>query len=844
VFNPVYDVMYSAKQLCLSPGVLGKNKPADGELVPRASQTKARYSRMSIERWLCAATLFLVLISSNLVSAQPFSVIKTFGVAASVTGCNPACELVQDATGALYGTTSGEAGGTVFKLRTDGSGFQVLRMFTNAPDGTVPWGTLTLDGSTLYGVTARGGSSDCGTLFSMGLDGSAFTVLKSFSSSDGWPQGNLTFSGGTLFGVLQSLALQGGTIFRVQTNGTGYTVLKRFRFFDNVTPRGRLLVSGTTLYGTITPSFFAGSAAVFSIGTDGSGYSIVRSFSLSDGDPTAGLTLSGGTLYGVTDFGGTYGAGTVFKMSTNGSGYTVLKALDPQFTGPEWPSGPLATDGSVLYGVTRWGGAGLGTLFKVGTNGTGYAMLDFFRPATGDPPQAGLLVSGSMLYGTAYQDGNLGCGTVFKISTGGSGLTVLKHFGYSDAAAPYGALLPQGAELYGTSSAGGSSGRGTVFKVNRDGTGYTVLKNFSGYADGANPQSGLVSSGNVFYGTTTTGGSFGYGTVFSMSTDGSAYTVLRSFAASEAGSNPNAATLLVQDGVLYGTTYTGGASNLGSVFRLSTNGADYSILNSFQGGNDGANPYSQLIGIGDWLYGTTYSGGVSNAGTIFCLNKDGSGYTVLKQFAAGNDGTAPYGGFVTDGTVLYGTTSRGGASDSGTVFKLNTKGTGYTVLKHLTSAGSIPKASLVLSGTTLYGITSTGGGGNGVIFSLRTDGTGFAILKALSGTDGSATYSGLVHVGGTLIGSTFNGGQLQDGTIFGLAVPPQWTVSTPPGTPNTPFSAFISGIAGSTVAIEASSDLSNWVRLQTNLLGGEPLYFSDRGSCTSDRRFYRAVALP
>jgi uncharacterized repeat protein (TIGR03803 family) len=805
------------------------------------TQTNNRHSLIGAEKWLVATTLCVLMIR-HLVSAQTFSVIKTFGVAAHVTGCNPACELVQDGTGALYGTSSGEAGGTVFKMRTDGSGFQVVKMFTNAPDGAPPWGTLVLNGSTLYGMTARGGSNGYGTVFSMGLDGKEFTVLKSFSITDGSPQGNLALSGGTLFGALQAFALQGGSIFRVQTNGSGYTVLKRFTFFDNVVPRGRLLVSGSALYGTLASSSF-GSGAVFSIGTDGSGYGIVRSFSFSDGDPTVGLTLSGGTLYGVTDFGGTFGGGTVFRMSTNGSGYTVLKELGGQWLDPKRPSGPLATDGDTLYGVTDSGGAGSGALFKMSTSGAGYVMLDFLYAATGYSPKAGLLLSGSTLYGTAYQGGNLGGGTVFRISTSGSGLTALKHFGYSDAAVPYGALLSQGAMLYGTTSQGGGSAGGTVFKVNLDGTGYKVLKNFAN-GDGVTPQTGLVSSGNVLYGATSTGGSNGYGTVFSINSDGSGYTVLKSFAASEANSVPNGATLLAQNGVLYGTTYGGGASSLGTVFRLSTNGADYSILTSFLGGGDGANPRSPPIGIGDLLYGTTYSGGVSNAGTVFCLNTDGLGYTVLKQFAGGSDGAAPYGGLVTDGTLLYGTTSKGGASDCGTVFKVNRNGTGYRVLKHLDSAGSIPKSSLVLNGTTLYGITSTGGRGNGVIFSLRTDGTGFAILKTLSETDGSARYSGLALIGGTLIGSTANGGLLQDGTLFGLAVPPQWAVSSPPGATNAPFSAFISGITGSTVAIEASSDLSNWFRLQTNILGGERLYFSDSGSCDSDRRFYRAVALP
>jgi uncharacterized repeat protein (TIGR03803 family) len=136
-------------------------------------------------------------------------------------------------------------------------------------------------------------------------------------------------------------------------------------------------------------------------------------------------------------------------------------------------------------------------------------------------------------------------------------------------------------------------------------------------------------------------------------------------------------------GVLYGTTDAGGASKAGTVFKLTppaSPGGAWRIaeIHTFAGGSgDGANPYAGVvIGSGGVLYGTTSSGGSSNAGTVFKLappaSPDGAWTeTVLHNFTGGDDGADPVGGLVIgDNGVLYGTTSAGGASQAGTVFAL------------------------------------------------------------------------------------------------------------------------------------------------------------------------------
>jgi uncharacterized repeat protein (TIGR03803 family) len=290
--------------------------------------------------------------------------------------------------------------------------------------------------------------------------------------------------------------------------------------------------------------------------------------------------------------------------------YTVLKS----FTGSDggWPSAGLVAAGSTLYGTTWWGGnsivfPGLGVVFKVNTDGSGYAVLKNFSGSDGMIPIGGLVLSGSTLYGTTEYGGssrnptnNSGYGVVFKVNTDGSGYAVLKNFTGSDGQHPVARLVLAGSTLYGTTAYGGSSynrtndGYGVVFKVNTDGSGDAVLKSFSG-SDGVTPFAGLVLAGSTLYGTTEYGGSsynppnnYGYGVVFKVNTDGTGYTMLKSFSDSD-GANPVMASLTLSGTTLYGTAAYGGSSlnsnnsGYGVVFKVNTNGSGYAVLKNFTG---------------------------------------------------------------------------------------------------------------------------------------------------------------------------------------------------------------------------------------------------------------------
>lgn len=359
-----------------------------------------------------------------------------------------------------------------------------------------------------------------------------------------------------------------------------------------------------------------------------------------------------------------------------------------------------------------------------------------------------------------------------------------------DGAAPLGDLIVSGNTLYGTTVEGGRSAMGTIFKLNTDGTGFTNLYTFTGIAapdftnsDGINPQAALTLSGNTLYGTCVGGGAFNRGTVFKVNTDGTGFTTLYSFAGSDYGDGAYPyGGLVLASNILYGTTLSGGGA--GTVFAINTDGTGYNILYSFSG-SDGNGPWDRLILSGNTLYGTA-GGGAYGSGTVFAINTDGTGFTTLYNFTANPgpsftniDGAGPYDGLMLSSNVLYGTTIRGGSSNNGTVFAIETSGTGFRTLHSFTggSDGGLSGADLILSDGTLYGTTQSGGGfGNGTVFAGNTDGAGFTVLHSFTAASGSTNSdglypeTGLAISGTTLFGTARSGGSFGNGTIFSISL--------------------------------------------------------------------------
>jgi uncharacterized repeat protein (TIGR03803 family) len=380
--------------------------------------------------------------------------------------------------------------------------------------------------------------------------------------------------------------------------------------------------------------------------------------------------------------------------------------------------------------------------------------------------------------------------------------TVLHSFtGPPDGGFPFAnVILDQAGNLYGATLEGGSSsgdcadsgGCGTIFKIDPSGN-ESILYAFRGSdRDGQFPYGGLLrdSAGN-FYGTTWGGGTSGVaacentgcGTVFALTAAGKER-VLYNFTGGTDGANPHAALTLGTDGVLYSTTYMGGAYNAGTVFSVDSEGVE-SVIHSFDFDGavpDGSDVWGGLIrdSTGN-LYGMTFGGyNLScvpsfqiGCGIIYEMTEAGT-ETILYPFAGLNDGNWPGGALIRDSEGnLYGT-SQGGSSQWGTVFKLDPAGK-LTVLHTFTggAGGGDPWAGVVRDAAgNLYGTTLGGGGtacspnGCGTVFILEPSGK-FSILHSFTGgADGWSPNSALIlDPSGNLYGVATNGG-LGDGVVF------------------------------------------------------------------------------
>ncbi len=322
--------------------------------------------------------------------------------------------------------------------------------------------------------------------------------------------------------------------------------------------------------------------------------------------------------------------------------------------------------------------------------------------------------------------------------------------------------------LYGTTFEGGAYGFGCVFKL-RMKANETILYDFGGGSDGANPFAGVIvdSQGNI-YGTTENGGAYGFGTVFKVSKEGTE-TVLYSFSGGADGGTPYSSVVSDSSGTLYGTTFQGGTYGFGTVYAVTSAGEE-TVLYSFSNGADGAYPNAGLIldSQGN-LLGTTVYGGTYDFGTVFSVSSTGS-ENLLYSFTGGVDGAWPFSGLVSDTKGnLYGTTVGGGKSGYGTVFKLNSTGKETTLCSF--TSGGIPYAGLVLSKSgTLYGTLA---GGYGGIFEVTEGGHETVLYGFRGGVTGGDPMSGLVSDGkGAYYGVTYLDGKFDYepayGTLFKL----------------------------------------------------------------------------
>ncbi len=383
-----------------------------------------------------------------------------------------------------------------------------------------------------------------------------------------------------------------------------------------------------------------------------------------------------------------------------------------------------------------------------------------------------------------------------------------------DGSGPVGALVEEPGQniFFGTTRTGGGHGFGTVYVWNQGAGLEAVIHSFTGVA-GGDPTGTLIikwpagAAQGTLWGTTLTGGKFGFGTVWRMATNGAGFVILHNFTGGPGdGANPWAGVILHTDGLLYGTTVRGGSANLGTVYDIKPGGGPLAIIHNFTGATianapDGSLPYARLYEIiggafNGQLAGTTATGGgffatgaIGTLGTVYQLGPAGVPYNILHTFAGGpGDGANPTAEVISvpnaAGPFLTGTTFGGGGFGDGSVYRVQPGGALYQVVYNFTGPpvdGARVWGALVLGNTGfLYGLTRSGGAFNdGIVYELNPavappypEVVRYSFAGGFGAPpDGSDPYDALVQstVDNYLYGDCFDDGNNFDGILFNIS---------------------------------------------------------------------------
>jgi uncharacterized repeat protein (TIGR03803 family) len=272
----------------------------------------------------------------------------------------------------------------------------------------------------------------------------------------------------------------GGTIYRLKPDGSDYEVIHSFDRFNGTQPSGSLLNVGDWLYGMTYRSGTNDEGVIFKIKKDGTDKSVIHSFSLNPDDaagPSGSLILVDSVLYGMTQHGGKFNKGAIFKVKPDGSDFALLYSFDWMKDSGSVPHGDLVYKDGVLFGIAQH------IVFSINTDGTNFKLIKVFRygKADGYMMLGNPAVQDSVIFGTTEQLDSIYGGSVFRVNKDGSDFQTIHRFpkyDSTDGSRPTGHLFIKDNKIYGMTSSGGQFGYGTIFMMNPDGTNYRILYNF------------------------------------------------------------------------------------------------------------------------------------------------------------------------------------------------------------------------------------------------------------------------------------------------------------------------------------------------------------------------------
>ena len=817
-------------------------------------------------------------------------------------GSNPFGGLIEDSSGNLFGTTyrGGTFGdGTVFELVKGSASVTTLATFDYA-NGANPIAALMEDSSgDLFGTTRYGGTYGYGTVFELASASHNITTLTSFNLANGAnPWGSLIEdSSGNLFGTTSGDTYSYGTVFELPQGSTTIKTLVSFTGTGGPNPGSRPLAgliedSSGNLFGTTQGGGASGDGTLYEVSSSLPGWTVnvpgysqtimatggtgSLTFSLGSGTLPPGLTLSStGMLTGTP---ATVGSFTLTVMVTDSVGgsdsksYTVVIHPPPAMTSPAPPNDArgyaysqtfTASGGTMPYTFSTSGTLPPGltlshtgvlsgtptatgaftftvivtdstlqtasqtdTIYVFGFNPTTLVSGSVHAPysqtitvaggtapytftTTGTLPPGLSLSSEGVLSGVPTTTGpfnffvsatdSLGISVRESYSvTIATGLVLLRslgtsvNFNGSNGRRPWAGLIQDSmGDLFGTTSSGGTFGNGTVFEIPVGTSSLVTLASFNDLTNlnGKSPIGNLLvdGSGNLF-GTTEYGGALGYGTVFELVKGSATITTLAFFDFSifdfSNGANPQGSLVEDASGNLFGTATNGGPLSSGTVFEVVSGSGAITTLASFNGAN-GAYPLGSVVedSSGD-LFGATSGGGAFGDGTVFEI-LHGNGRVITLASFNGSNGFDPVGGVIADSNGnIFGTTVKGGTFGHGTVFELPRSSASITTLASFNFPdGAAPEGSLIEdSSGVLYGTTPSGGpSGGGTVFKV-IPGSGVPTdLASFNVVNGSEPVGTLVDdSSGDLFGTTAVGGPFGAGTVFEVSdTIPDWTVNQP-----------------------------------------------------------------